>query len=202
MWRSASRRTSRHSCSVNSRTSGRLNCAQAVRASGWKRRATTSMVARARSKIGSSSVKERGAVASAIASTSAQAFCSTTLQPARRLCQIAESEAGLPVRPPADDSCERPGQQAQNGGRNRPNPNPSALPEPHHAEHEKRQPRQQDCQQKKQLWPEAPEPFVYSHVASFGRSLARPLACRSPAASPSANARRTSSVGAVRPRRW
>src|SRR5271166_3648520 len=81
MWRSASRRTSLLNRSVSSSTSGRLNCAQAVVVSGWKRRATAATVAWAPAKNGSSSVKENGGVESAIASTFTHASRSTTFQP-------------------------------------------------------------------------------------------------------------------------
>ena len=80
MVRSASRRRSRDTRSVNSKTSGTLNCAHGLWVSGCSRPATASMIWRALATSGSISVKENGAVASAMASTSDHASRSRTFQ--------------------------------------------------------------------------------------------------------------------------
>ena len=67
---SASRRRSRDTRSVRSRISGKVNFAQAVGSSGWKRRDTASIVWRALAASGSISVNQNGSVLLAMASTS------------------------------------------------------------------------------------------------------------------------------------
>src|ERR1700687_905042 len=116
-------------------------------------------------------------------------------------CSPAAREARLLVGAPPHRDRQRPRQQAEGGGGHRPDPYSAALPEPHEAKREQRQPGKRDRHEQERFRPIAPEPSAEPHGRSPGRRAARLFPYRSPAASPSAKARRTSLSGAVRPRR-
>ena len=119
---------------------------------------------------------------------------------ARGLGDIAERAASLFVCPPPHYPRDGPRQQAKRRGRQRPDCDTAALPEPHQAESQQRDPRQRDQHDQQRFRPVTPDQTAGSHPGAPEALPIWPLACRRPAASPSAKARRTSSVGAVRPR--
>ena len=119
---------------------------------------------------------------------------------ARRVAQMSPSAGLLSRWPAAAPASKRPCQEARTAAAIAHAPYVPALPQPYDAEHEQRQPRKRDRQDEQRLRPIASQHVAKSHARCSGCAVCF-FAWRSPAASPSAKARRTSSVGAVMPRR-
>ena len=168
---------------------------------GWKRRDTASIVWRALAASGSISVNQNGSVLLAMASTSDHASRSLARPRARRFGQIAERQARFRVRAPSHQPQQRPCQEAQHCCDNRPDPDAAGLPEPQHPEHQQRYPRKRDRHDKQRLRPVTSQRACRISCGLLRLCALEFFACCNPAFRPSAKARRTSAVGASRPRR-
>ena len=95
---------------------------------------------------------------------------------AGRFCEISQSMASLALCPSTNGSYERPSQQCKHSRRNRPAPNDAALPKPHTAENDERQPRQCHDQEQQHLRPIAAKRSAVFHGRSnlaLGRGALR-----------------------------
>ena len=198
MWRSASRRTSRQRRSPNSRTSARLNCAQGrvgLRMQAARDRLDC-LAGAGDERIELGEGKRCGRVRDG--AHLAPRLLLAAGPGARWLGQIAEREACFGVGPPPHQPRKRPCQESENASRDRPPPYVPALPQPYEAKHQERKPRKRDREDEQRLRPIALQHGAKSHARCSGRMFFS-FAWRSPAESPSAKARRTSSVGALIP---
>lgn len=200
MWRSASRRRSRHRRSASSRASGRLNCAQGSLDFGMKAAGHSLDGAAEQSgdRVGLGEgqrgrpIRDREYLGPGLMLRGVPARRGLGLAPERETC--------FGICPPLDRTPERPGENAERGRYQRPGQNMAALPKPDGAQDQQRQPGQRDHHRQRRLAPIAAKRSGERHERSprgadlfFGR--------RSPVAIPSAKARRTASSGAVWPLR-
>ena len=132
MGRSASRRTSRDTRSVSSKSSGRLNCAHAVWVSGWKRRATASIVWRGAGdeRLDLGEGKRCGRVRDG-EHLGPRLALAGPFQPREGSARSPSARRASRVGPPPHQPQQRPCQQAEHGSRDRPHPDMPALPQPH-----------------------------------------------------------------------